>query len=406
MKILWVKSDLLHPTTKGGHIRTLEMLRRLHQRHEIHYVAFENDPAGEGVRRSGEYCTKVYPVAHAAPKRTSPAFATQLVRGLVSALPVAIFRYQSVAMSRLLKQLIERERFDSVVCDFITPAANFPTFDGVFVFQHNVETMIWRRHTANARNLLERMYLNLQARRMFDYEKQVCGAARHVIAVSPGDSRLMREMFGIENVSPIPTGVDIEYFMPREETKRMGLTFVGSMDWLPNIDGVRYFCEHILPIIRRAKPDCPVRIVGREPTREIRALADKNPLVEVTGTVPDVRPYLWSSSVSIVPLRIGGGTRMKIYEAMAAQTPVVSTTIGAEGLDIHPQREIRIADTPETFAAECIALMNDPALARSQALEACRLVSGSFGWENVARQFEAILQSAAGVPPAGLRADK
>src|ERR1700722_12672978 len=105
MKILWVKSDLLHPTTKGGHIRTLEMLRRLHQRHEIHYVAFENNPDGEGVRRSAEYCTKVYPVAHVAPKRTSPTFAAQLARGLVSALPVAIFRYQSVAMSRLLKQL-------------------------------------------------------------------------------------------------------------------------------------------------------------------------------------------------------------------------------------------------------------------------------------------------------------
>ncbi len=406
MKILWVKSDLLHPTTKGGHIRTLEMLRRLHQRHEIHYVAFENDPAGEGVRRSGEYCTKVYPVAHAAPKRTSPAFAAQLARGLVSALPVAISRYQSVAMSRLLKQLIERERFDSVVCDFITPASNFPSLDGVVVFQHNVETMIWRRHAENARNLLEKMYLKLQARRMFDYEKQVCCAARHVIAVSPDDRRLMREMFGVENVSTIPTGVDIEYFAPREETPRIGLTFVGSMDWLPNIDGVRYFCEQILPIIRRAKPDCPVRIVGREPTREIRALAEKNPLVEVTGTVPDVRPYLWSSSVSIVPLRIGGGTRMKIYEAMAAQTPVVSTTIGAEGLDIHPPREIRIADTPEAFAAECIALMNDPALARRQALEAWRLVSGSFGWENVARQFEVILQAAADVPTVGLRTDK
>jgi glycosyltransferase involved in cell wall biosynthesis len=319
---------------------------------------------------------------------------------------VAIFRYQSVTMLRLLKRLIERERFDSIVCDFITPASNFPSLDGVVVFQHNVETMIWRRHAENASNFLERMYLNLQARRMFDYEKQICCAVRHVIAVSPDDSRLMRKMFGIENVSPIPTGVDIEYFAPREEILRMGLTFVGSMDWLPNIDGVRYFCEQILPLIRRAKPDCPVRIVGREPTREIRALAEKNPLVEVTGTVPDVRPYLWSSSVSIVPLRIGGGTRMKIYEAMAAQTPVVSTTIGAEGLDIHPQRDIRIADTPEAFAAECIALLNDPALARSQALEACRLVSGSFDWENVARQFEVVLQSAAGVPPVGLRTDK
>ena len=407
MKILWVKSDLLHPTTKGGHIRTLEMLRRLHQRHEIHYLGFENNAAGEGVRRSTEYCTKVYPVPHRAPPRSSPRFWGQLARGLVSRLPVAIFRYQSAAMAEQIARLTAREHFDSIVCDFITPATNFSSLGNVVVFQHNVETMIWRRHAENARNPAEKLYLRLQAGRMFDYEQGVCRAARHVIAVSQEDSCLMREMFGIDRVSPIPTGVDVEYFTPREQRARAGLLFVGSMDWLPNIDGMRYFCEEILPIIRRAKPDCPLRIVGREPTREMRALADKDPLVEVTGTVPDVRPYLWSAALSIVPLRIAGGTRMKIYEAMAAQTPVVSTTIGAEGLDTHPPRDIRLADTPEAFAADCIALLEDPAAADKQAFQAWNWVSGNFGWENVARQFEEILHTAAGLSaPASLQAER
>ena len=144
MKILWVKSDLLHPTTKGGHIRTLEMLKRMHQRHEIHYAGFENNPGGEGPKRSGEYCTKLHHLPHATPPRTSPAFAAQLVRGLVSSQPVAVFRYHSAAMSRLLASLIEKERFDSIVCDFIAPAPNFPSLSQCVIFQHNVETMIWR----------------------------------------------------------------------------------------------------------------------------------------------------------------------------------------------------------------------------------------------------------------------
>jgi glycosyltransferase involved in cell wall biosynthesis len=400
MKILWVKSDLLHPTTKGGHIRTLETLRRLHQRHEVHYVGFENNPDGEGVRRSTEYCSKIYPVPHTAPKRTSPAFAAQLVKGLFSSLPVAIFRYQSAEMKRLLARLIAKEQFDSMVCDFVTPAINFPSIASSVVFQHNVETMIWRRSAETARLLAERKYLDLQARRMFEFEKQVCQAARQVIAVSKEDSRLMKEMFGVKNVAPVSTGVDVEYFTPTGQEPRKGLVFVGSMDWLPNIDGMRFFCEEALPLVRRERPDCPVTIVGREPTREIRAMAEQDPLLKVTGTVPDVRPYLRGAAISIVPLRIGGGTRMKIYEAMAAQTPVVATTIGAEGLDIHPPNDIRIADSPQEFAAQCLALLKDPASARTQALAAWNMVSEHFGWEQVARQFEEILERSAAPAPA------
>lgn len=396
MKILWVKSDLLHPTTKGGHIRTLELLRCLHRHHEIHYVGFENNPNGEGVRRSVEYSTRVYPIPHVAPSRTSPAFALQLAQGLVSPLPVAILRYRSTAMRRKLEELIAKEHFDSIICDFVTPAVNFPSLASSVIFQHNVETMIWRRHATNARNVAEKFYLELQANRMLEYERATCRAARHVIAVSAEDARTMREMFGLDEVSSIPTGVDVASFTPPAAgaPARSGLVFVGSMDWLPNIDGMRFFCEKVLPLIRQRQPDCRVSIVGREPTREIRAFAERDPLIEVTGTVPDVKPHLWRSAVSIVPLRIGGGTRMKIYEAMAAKTPVVSTTIGAEGLSIHPPEDIRIADTPEDFAAQCLHLLANPDAREHQAEAAWNLVATRFGWESVAREFEAILKGA------------
>jgi glycosyltransferase involved in cell wall biosynthesis len=392
MKILWVKSDLLHPTTKGGHIRTLEMLKRIHERHEVHYAGFENHPDGEGPRRAAEYCTRLHYLPHTAPSRTSPAFAVQLVKGLFSSEPVAIFRYRSAAMSLLLADLIAKERFDSIVCDFITPAPNLPSLSSCVVFQHNVETMIWRRMAENARSATERLYLELQAKRMFHYERQVCRAARHVIGVSREDAAQMREMFGVEDVSSIPTGVDVEIFTPRGEGERDGLVFVGSMDWLPNIDGIRYFCAEVLPEIRRSRPDCRLTIVGRTPTREILALAERDPLIQVTGTVADVRPYLWKAAVSVVPLRIGGGTRMKIFEAMAARLPVVSTTIGAEGLGVHPPADILIADSPSELAAACLRLLGDAGLRACQADAAWNLVSTKFGWDSIARQFESILE--------------
>jgi glycosyltransferase involved in cell wall biosynthesis len=195
-------------------------------------------------------------------------------------------------------------------------------------------------------------------------------------------------------VDAIPTGVDLEYFAPTQATPRSSdLVFLGSMDWMPNIDGAEWFVREVLPLIRKRKPDCSVALAGRKPTRAVLDLANGDSGVQVTGTVPDVRPYLWGATVSIVPLRIGGGTRLKIYESMAAGVPVVSTTIGAEGLPVEPGTQILIADDPASFAECCVRLMEDPA-GRARMAEAARqMVSSRFSWEAVACEFERLLVS-------------
>ena len=202
----------------------------------------------------------------------------------------------------------------------------------------------------------------------------------------------MRSLFGVTRVSEIPTGVDIDFFSrPASAPAGADLVFIGSMDWLPNIDGVLYFVREILPIIRRRRPECTLAIVGRTPSAEIEQLAKRDRNIQVTGTVPDIRPYLWGSSVSIVPLRIGGGTRLKIYEAMAAGIPVVSTTIGAEGLKVDPPDNIRLADDPQSFARDCLDLLADPGERARIAGSARQMVCAEFSWEAVSRCFEAIL---------------
>lgn len=394
MKILWVKTDFLHPTNRGGQIRTLETLRQLHRSHEIHYVAYADPSEPEGVRRSSEYCSFAYPVDRPIPKRGSPRFFGQMARNLISSLPLAVGRYTSSQMRAQLQALIAKHAFDTVVCDFLSVAPNIPDLARTILFQHNVETVIWRRHAEHAGSALRRFYFRLQANRMFQCERSVCRAAAHVIAVSENDAEQMKQLFGTSRISSVSTGVDLEYFArPTDYARRGEIVFVGAMDWLPNIDGARWFTSEVLPLIRQKRPGAKLVLAGRSPVPELLALSSADPLIEVTGTVPDVRPYLWSSTISVVPLRIGGGTRLKIYEAMAAGTPIVSTAVGAEGLAVKSGQNILLADTPQAFAACCLDLLESQQKASSLSAAALRTVTDHFSWAQVGRDFESILES-------------
>lgn len=394
MKLLWVKSDFLHPTTRGAQIRSLGILRQLHQRHEIHYVALTQGDQEAGIARSREYCSHAYPVPHYVPEKASLAFAGQLLTGLFSRLPVAVSRYRSPAMRRKVEELIRREKFDRVICDFLFMAPNIPDLDCAVLFQHNVEAVIWRRRVEQAPDFVRRRYFQMQARRMLDYEGLVCRQVKSVIAVSEKDAATMRNWYGVSRVGSVPTGVDLELFAsPKPVTPSTDLVFLGSMDWMPNAGGIVWFVNEVLPLIRRRKPGCSMAIVGRKPSPEVVRLARKDPAIQVTGTVPDVRPWLWQSRVSIVPLQVGGGTRLKIYEAMAAKIPVVSTTVGAEGLDVSDGDDICIADSAEKFAERCLWLMEDSGSSARMARTAWEKVASRYSWEAVSQQFELQLVS-------------
>ncbi len=397
MKVLWVNTNFMHPTTKGGQIRTLEMLRHLHRWHEIHYVAIEDPTHPEGPARAGEYSSRSYPFQHRIPGKRSPAFALQLAKGLLDPVPLAVSRFCPPGLGGFLEKLIARERFDAAVVDHLAPTAYFPDLARAVFFQHNVETVIWRRHVEHATDSVRRWYFRVQAARMLEYERRVSLEAGHIVAVSETDAGEMRRLFGVTRVTAIPTGVNLEYFTPPgppgNSPEAADLVFVGSMDWMPNVDGMLYFVREALPLIRRKRPDCTVAIVGRIPPPEIAELAKDDPRVIVTGTVPDTRPWLWGSKVSIVPLRIGGGTRLKIYEAMAARVPVVSTTVGAEGLEVHPGTDILIADRPEDLAEACLSLLEDAARRQKLAAAAWDMVNACFSWERVSRCFERVLEN-------------
>src|SRR5436190_11567290 len=324
MRILWLKSDLLLPLDKGGKLRTWHLMRHLARRHEITYLAFAEPgtPAADvdGMR---QVAARVETVERSEPAKGTLRFYLDAARHLADPLPYAVGKYRSPALQRRLARLLDDHTFDLLVCDFLAPAANVP--DALpcpsVIFTHNVESEIWRRHAHTTINPLGRLLYHAQYRRMLRYEAATLGRFDGILAVSEADRETFARIYPNAIRRPIhivPTGVDTEYFRPQPSAKppapSPNLVFTGSMDWLPNEDAMIFFCREVLPAIRAEMPETTLTIAGRAPTAAVTRLAVEFTGVRVTGRVDDVRPYIRDASVYVVPLRIGGGTRLKIFE--------------------------------------------------------------------------------------------
>jgi glycosyltransferase involved in cell wall biosynthesis len=394
MKILWVCPFFLHPTDRGAQIRTLGMLKELNKRHEIHYAAL-NDPRNlEGPQRSHEYSSRHFFAEHSAPGRRSIGILPQLAASFVHPQPMAVFRYSSKKLRQMIDAWIAAEHYDAIVCDFLFSADNLTDLGQCVLFQHDVLTTIWQRHVEQNSGSWKNLFFKTQLAKMKAYERKVCRAARHVVAVSEIDAAKFKRMYGIESVSSISTGVDVDYFAPRDgEFPVSDMVFCGSMDSLPNVDAVEYFLAEVFPLIRQRLPGATFMIAGRSPDARVLKAAQGLTGVFISGTVEDVRPYLWGSKISIVPIRIGSGTRLKIYECMAAGVPVVSTTVGAEGLRYEDGADIVIEDDPAGFADACVRLLTEDAARRTIANSGLARMQAMNSWEAASREFEAILES-------------
>ena len=425
MRILWLKSDLLLPLDTGGKLRTWHLMRHLARQHEITYLAF-SEPDQVAGRGGGlapsvhaamrEVAARVETIARADPPKGSLRFYADAAMHLVDPLPYAVGKYRSRAFKQRLQTLLDAERFDLVVCDFLFPAVNLPTElpCPAVIFTHNVESEIWRRHAETKAGRVARMLYTAQYRRMLGYEERTLSRFDGVLAVSDADRATFARLYPAairQPVHVVPTGVDTEYFNPApldlgSRTPGASLVFTGSMDWLPNEDAMLYFCGGILPHIRAEEPDVRLTIVGRAPTPAVQKLAEAG--VHVTGRVDDVRPYLSEATAYIVPLRIGGGTRLKIFEAMAMGKAVVSTSVGAEGLPVASGEHLLVADEPRTFARAVVDLLRDPD--RRQRLESAAraLVLERYDWSAVAGELEGALVRFArvGITDAGPCADE
>lgn len=394
LRILWVKLGGLWPITSGGRLRSYHIIDELSRSHDVTVLTTTRDDEKDILLSSAlPSCKDVLSFVFSPPKKNEKAFITSLAASWLTHLPVDLYKYQCPQLRREARTQLDSGNYDICIADFLTSIPNVPMHSGIPVihFSHNVEFNIWRRLCDTETNWLKKMLLAIEWRKMRRYESQACNTTAATIAVSDEDAQMLQQISPQARISSVSTGVDIDFFKPdpAAQINPVELVFSGSMDWHPNEDAMLFFMDKVLPRVRQEIPQLTLTIVGRNPSSRLQTTA-KNANVEVTGTVSDIRPWLNRAAVYIVPLRIGGGTRLKIYEALAMGKAVVTTTIGAEGLNLQDGVHLLHADNAETLARQVVRLLHDPALASNLGTAGRQLVEANYAWSQVARQFETL----------------
>ena len=394
-RLLFVSPRYLWPLDQGGKIRTANTLRGMKGgRFEIHLAA-PLPPGRRDEREIAQVCDRF--LSWPAPQVSR----ARRLAALLDRLPVGVATDRSAAGSEVVAAALA-ERPDVVVADFPHSAVLLPPGrlgPPSVMFTHNVEAEIFERHAEVARGAWRPVWRD-QARKMRRFERDALHRFTRVIAVSARDAQALRAQFGLDGrVDAIDTGVDLDflgYTPPPLPPEGGGLVaFTGTMSARANVDGVQFLLDEVWPLVLRARPRAEAVIVGRDPPEALRRAArERGYAWRFTGFVDDVRPDVRAAHLSVIPLRVGSGTRIKAFESMALGRPVVSTTVGVEGLAVEPGRHLLIADDAPAFAAAVLRLLDEPALGARLAADARALLEARFSWAQVAAQFEAICETA------------
>lgn len=402
MKLLWVTPYLPYPPSHGGKVRVYNLLARLGARHEIHLVAVnDTNASAPDLGPLTESCASITVI----PRRGHSGIVARVWEAL-SPKPMVVMEATTPDGLRQVDWLLAKNTYDAAVVEQVQGTAylrpirrrRVPTL----LICHNVERRIWEGFAKYAPSRRKKLRAQFEARRLRRFEPAVVRAATARLAVSEEDRREIERMAGVPcGISP--NGVDIDYyaFRPRRERSPEALwrlVMTGSMNYVPNIDAAHFLMDDILPLVQRTQPMVEVAFVGSNPDSNLLAREEKESAVRFTGFVEDVRPYIAEADVFIAPLRHGSGTRLKLLEAMAQGIPIVTTSVGCEGLDVRHREHLWIADTPADFAAGIAAVITDPTLAGAMTANARALVERTYSWERIAGELEVALLGIARQP--------
>ena len=389
LKVLVLDEEIPYPPNAGKRIRTWNLLKRLAQRHTVCLLCYgsSSDPAAAQVQKAGINLCLVEPQTAIRGWRLY----LRLLGNLFSPYPFSVAKHYSGRYQRRLDELL-KQSWNLIHCEW-TPYARFVSRLNcvpVVVATHNVESQIWSRRAQHAKNPIAKIFLWTQAWKMRRFERRALLVASSVTAVTADDRTTMRA-WGVRNAALVPNGVDIEAYSVAPFTDAHDeILFLGSLDWHPNVDALTYFIEHIFNIIRSTRPSARLRVVGRKPSQALERKISGLAGVDFGGEVGDVRQELDRAAVVVVPLRIGGGSRLKILEALAAGKAVVCTSIGAEGLDVIPGTHLITADDPKEFAVRVLELLESNETRRRLGEEGRMLVEQRYGWNEIAARLERV----------------
>ena len=404
MNVVILDGDVSYPPTSGKRLRTLHLMLGLASRHHITYIARGNGDAVANEQARGYLADKGIdariidaPVA----RKKGVGFYARLLVNLFAGTPYSVTSHSSDAIRRAVHEFAAKNVVDLWQVEwsgylYALRGLEKPLHEMPIVMQaHNVDALIWQRYHEAERNVFKRMYIAEQWRKFHRFEADAFRAVRRVVAVSAEDAALARRWYGVDNVDVVDNGVDVSYFCnvrPREGSR--SILYLGALDWRPNLDALDLLLGEIFPNVHRRLPDARLVIVGRNPPPSLRRRVEALPGVELHADVPDVRPFMESSAVMAVPLRIGGGSRLKILESLAAGLPVVSTRVGAEGLAIRPGQDYTLADTPVEMADRLVECLTSPAPYRRQAEQGRDIVASRYDWSTLADRLDRVWERA------------
>jgi glycosyltransferase involved in cell wall biosynthesis len=394
MHVVIVDGDVSYPATSGKRLRTLNLMLQVAKRHRITYVG--RCAAGSEEARTAPAFLRTHNiepilVTHPVPAKSGLPFYARLFANLFSALPYSVTSHDSEPMRQAIRALAGKDKVDLWQVEWtgylpmIDPAIAGPRV----VIAHNVDTLIWQRYYENETNFLKRAFLKTQWQKFRRFEADAFRQAARVVAVSAEDARLIRDDFGQPAVDVVDNGIDRAYFeQVRGQRDPARILFLGALDWRPNLDALDLLLERIFPKVQAQEPGARLVIVGRHPPAGLVERVARTPGVMLHSDVPDVRPYLAESGVMAVPLRIGGGSRLKILEALACGLPVVSTRVGAEGLLIKSGEDYVQAEE-DAMADALVQVIRNHTGALAQAEHGRRLVLDTYDWGALAEKLEA-----------------
>jgi glycosyltransferase involved in cell wall biosynthesis len=374
-------------------MRSYEILRFLAERHEVNLLAYASADEGVSVTALeglGIGVTTVdLPPMHGY-KRLSQAGSLLTTRSF------EVQRLRSRRMQAAISAAASGLEPDVILVEFSQMACfQFPAAAALIIDEHNLEFEVHQRLIAVEPGFARKAFNFVEAVKLRREEYRTWMRATACLVTSHRERAIVEGMSPHTLVEVIPNGVDLDYYGNRgmPAIDRSAIVFTGRMDYRPNADAAGHFVHHILPLVLRTRPDAMFYVVGSNPPREVRALADSN--VVITGAVDDVRPYVHRAALVVAPVRAGSGTRLKILEALAAGKGVVSTPLGCEGLDVQPGRDLLVADSTEKFAAEVVNLLNNPGWSAVLGARGAARVAQAYGWDTALAPLQAVLTAAA-----------
>ncbi len=385
LRILVVSPQLPYPPSWGFGIRVYQLVRYLAERHEVTVLCYVRPNEVNHARSLSESCAV----------RAIPAprglFAAKRRAQLASLLAGHSYRRQSVrseAMRSAIRRMCDAEQYDLIQVESSPMAWFDPGRARLLIDEHNIEYELLSRMGSSERSAPRRLFNQIEFLKLRREEQRSWRESDGTILTSEREAALVRHIVPNLPTTVVPNCVDAEYFQPAGGiVDDDGLVFTGIFNYRPNVDAVLYFAREILPRIRKLHPAAHLTVVGGSVPSEISAL--QGPFIRVTGWVPDVRPFVEASAVVVVPLRMGSGTRLKVVEGLAMARPVVSTSIGAEGLSLKHGEHLQIADNPQEFAEQVVRLLRDPGLRQELGRAGRALVEAAYSWEIAGRRLEA-----------------